>query len=141
MHSRAALFEVSAHQVDEIFGEFRRNLLLCAIREMKANMGFQHFRHEAIYTAAHSGQQHKLIVALAAGGEGAFNGVELAAQLADPLDHFDRFAFLMGHENSSLLIPTPGIVCTVLGYHWLGIILPQVPSRPANLIRKACSCT
>ena len=89
--------EVSPNQVDEIFGQFGRDLLPGAVGEVKTDMRLEDFAHERIDAATHRGEEHQLVSAIGVGGEGALNGVELAAQLANPLHHFDGFALVVGH--------------------------------------------
>lgn len=73
------LFEVCAHQINKIFGEFRGNLLFGAVDEMKANVVFKHLCHQSIDAAAYSGKQHELVATIGVTIDGTLYRIELAA--------------------------------------------------------------
>lgn len=58
-------------------------------------MSFQNLRHEAVDATAHGSKKHELIATVAMGRKRTFDSIELSAQLANTLDHFDGFAFVM----------------------------------------------
>src|SRR5579863_5853644 len=89
--------EICANQVDEIFRQFWRNLLLGAVSEVEPDMGLEHLSHQSVHAAANGRQQHQLVAAVSVAVQGPLDGVELAAQFANSLDHFDGFALVVGH--------------------------------------------
>ena len=60
----ACLLEVCAYQIDQVFSQLRRNLLLDAVHKMEADVGFQHFTHQAVHPTPHSCEQHELVAAV-----------------------------------------------------------------------------
>src|ERR1700722_2436796 len=104
------LLEIRMHKVDEIFSQFRRNLLFCAVREVEANVRFKHLGHEAVDAATDRGKLHQLAAAILIGCQRALDRVELAAKLFQALRELEFFAFLMRHGA------TPSIADTYLGY-------------------------
>jgi len=97
---QARSLQVGTNEVDEVFGEFRGDLLFCAVDEVEADMGFEDFTHKSVDAAADGSEEHKLCAAVFIGKEGALNGIELAAEFADSLKEFYFFAFLVGHGVS-----------------------------------------
>jgi hypothetical protein len=97
------------HQVDQIFGQLRRNLLFNAVREVEADVCFEHLRHKAVDATTHRGKLHQLTAAVLIGCQRALDRVELAAELFQPLHELEFFAFLMGHGAAPLIADThPG---------------------------------
>ena len=101
-HRGFGLFEVSANEVNEVFGEFWGNLLFDAVDEVEADMGFEDFTHESIDAATDGSEQHELPAAVFIGEQGALDGVELPAEFADALEEFNFLAFLVGHGGSPI---------------------------------------
>jgi len=95
-------FQVSAHQIDQIFGQFRGDFFLGAVGEVKTNMGFQILAHEAVYASANGSEEHQLVAAIVLGKEGALDGIELAAEFADALQELQFFPFVVGHGRSPM---------------------------------------
>jgi hypothetical protein len=92
-----ASFQVGVHQVNQVFGKFGGDTLLGPVGKMEPDMIFQHFAHQAVDAAAHGSQQHKLVATVLIGQQCPLHGVQLAAQLAHPLHHFDFFSFVFRH--------------------------------------------
>lgn len=108
---RARLFQIRADEVNEVFGEFGGDLLLGAVDEMEADVGFEDLAHEAIDAAADGGEEHQLTAAVFIGVDEALDGIELAAEAANALEELDLFAFVDGHRRiTSCYIPIGGIV-------------------------------
>ena len=104
-----ALLQVRVHEVDEVFGKLWGNLLFCAVDEMEANVGFKDLGHEAVDSAAHSGEEHELASAVFACVERTLDGVELAANFSETLKEFNFLAILVGHVGLLLFDNTyPG---------------------------------
>lgn len=111
----AALLQIGAHQVDEVFGERWRYLVADAVREVKADVGFEYLAHEGVDAATDGGEEHELAAAVVAGEQGALESLELSAELVEALDLLKFFAFPVGHGGFSLSIPFLGIVYTYMG--------------------------
>ena len=75
----SAMIEICFYQVDETFCQFWSNLLLDAIGEMKPDVVFEHFSHDAIDGAANRWKRHQLISAIPTGFKGSFERVQLPA--------------------------------------------------------------
>jgi len=102
------LLEVCAHQIDEVFGEFRSDLFFCAVDEMKANVVFKHLCHQAVDPTADCGKEHELVTTIRVGIDGTLHCVELAAQLAEALEQLHLFPWLEGHRTVLLDNTHPG---------------------------------
>lgn len=108
------LFQIGVDEVDEVFGEVGRDLLLGAVDEVETDVGFKHLAHESVDAAADCGEEHELVAAIGFSVEGAFDGIELAANFAEALQKLEFFPFVVGHFSSAR-IPLPGIVYTGRG--------------------------
>ncbi len=73
------MIEICFYQVDETFCQFWSNLLLDTIGEMKPDVVFEHFSHDAIDGAANRCKQHQLISAILIGFRGLCERVQLPA--------------------------------------------------------------
>jgi hypothetical protein len=136
LRTRADLFQIGANEVDEVFGEFRGDLLLDAVDEVKSDVGFENLGHEAVDAAADGREQHELASAIIVGRQRALDGVQLATQFAYALRELDGFAFVMGHEVIPLDNTYPGYGIYGVGVALLLPILP--PPANAHLPVKAC---
>ena len=79
------LLQIGAHQVDEVLAKLGRDLLFGPVLEVETDVVFEDLAHQSVDTAAHRGEQHELPAAVFIGRKGTLNGVELAAQFAQPL--------------------------------------------------------
>lgn len=103
--------EIGVDEIDEVFGELGGDLFFGAVHEVKADVGFEDFAHEGVDAAADGGEEHELPAAFFVGCEGALDGVELSADLAEALEEFEFFAVGLGHGALlGLTIPTRGMV-------------------------------
>ena len=91
-------FQIGVHQVYEVFGQLRGDLLLGSVGEVKTDMSLQHFAHQRVDAAAHRRQQHQLAAAIFVGRQRALHRVQLPAHFSQPLQQFELFALLMGHS-------------------------------------------
>lgn len=72
--------EVCAHQANQIFRQLNRRYgVLCVARDVQTDMVFEYLGHQAVDPSANVGQQHQDVRTIVAGGEGAFDGVDLPA--------------------------------------------------------------
>jgi len=106
-----ALLQIGVYQVDEVFGQFGGDLFFGAVGEVEADVGFEDFAHEGVDAAADGGKQHELAAAIFVGGERSLDGIELAADFAEPLQQLEFLAILMGHDMSPCLDYTHGGYC------------------------------
>jgi hypothetical protein len=98
----SGLFQISAYQIDEVFGEFGSDLLFGAVDEMETNVGFENLAHKAVNSAADGGEEHQLTPAIFIGGDQALDSIELAAEAADALEQLNFLAIVQGHGQSPL---------------------------------------
>jgi hypothetical protein len=120
----ADLLQISTNQVDEVLGEFRCDLLFGAVDQMETDMGFENLSHEAVDASADGCQQHELVAAILVPTEGSFDGIELAAKFAHPLQEFDGFTFKVGHGWTPLDNTYPGYGINAMGVSLFHPILP-----------------
>ena len=71
-------------------------------------MGLEDFAHEGVDAAADGSEQHELAAAIFVGGERSLDGIELAADFAEPLQQLEFLAILMGPGFDSSLAYTHG---------------------------------
>lgn len=64
---------------------------------MKANVILQNLTHQAVNASANSGQQHQLVATILVVIQRSLNGVQLAAQFANPLQQFHSLS-IVGHR-------------------------------------------
>lgn len=125
-----SLFEVGADQINEILSQLGSDLLLCSIGEVKANVRFKHFAHEAIDASADSGKEHQLAAAVFIGGERTLDGVELAAEFAQALQQLHFFPFVVRHGGNLRVDNThPGYGINPMGVS----VRPPFYAREAGL--------
>ncbi len=91
-------FQIGTHQVDQVLGQLRRNLLLGAGHEMEADVGLQHLAHQSVHPASDRRQQHQLPAAVVIRRHQPFNGIQLAPQSAHSLQQFHLFPLVNAHE-------------------------------------------
>jgi hypothetical protein len=103
--------QIRAHQVDQIFGQLGRNLLLGAVRQVEADVILKHFAHQSVYPTPHRSQQPELVTAIFIHPQSSLHRIQLAAQFTHSLQQFHSFAFMGRHIRlPRLTIPTPGMV-------------------------------
>ncbi len=56
--------QICAHQVDQVLGQLRSNLLLGPVHKVEPDVILQNLPHQPVHPAAHRGQQHQLIAAI-----------------------------------------------------------------------------
>ena len=101
-------FQIGAHQVDQVFGQFWGNLLLGAVHQVKPDMRLQHLAHQAINPAPHRRQQHQLAAAIFIGRQSTLDCIQLSAHLAYALQQLQFLALVLGHRISPLDNTNPG---------------------------------
>ena len=90
------LFEVGTDEVDEILGDVGSDGFLAgggAFGEMKADVVFEDFGHEAVDAAADGGELHEDLGTFVLGFEGPLDGGHLAADTLDAVEELETFAF------------------------------------------------
>jgi len=100
---RMVSFQVCAHQIDQVLGKLRGNLLFRAVDKMEADMCLKHLGHQRIHASAHGCQQHQLPAAIFIGVDEPLDRIQLPAQAADPLQQFQLLSFVQRHGVSSWL--------------------------------------
>jgi hypothetical protein len=92
------LFEVRAHQIDEIFGQLGSNPLLRSVGQVKPYMRLHDFAHKAIDAAPHSGEQHQLTTAVFVCRDQALDRIELPTQSAHTLHQLQLVSLMQCHD-------------------------------------------
>src|SRR5208282_4958343 len=96
------LLKIGANQVDQVLRQLWSNLLFGPIRQVKSNVGFENFAHQAVHATAYRGQQHQLVSAVVVGRQSSLHGIQLSTKFAHALQQLDFLPLLMRHRVSPL---------------------------------------
>src|SRR5450631_3445719 len=96
-------FQICVHEVDEIFCQFGRDLLLGPVSKVETDMSFEDFAHQRVHSATYSGKQHELSATVFIGSQRTLHCVELAAHFSQSLQQLKLFPVLMGHGPPPVL--------------------------------------
>jgi len=97
----AGLLQIGADEVDEVLGDLLRGEgVLAGLQHVLADVVFEDLAHEAVDAAADVGEQHEDVGAVGVAGEGALDGIDLAADALDAGEEF--FVLTMAHFASCL---------------------------------------
>ena len=103
--------QIRMQQVDQVFGQLRRNLLFGAGHQMETDVILQHFAHQSIDSAPNRRQQHELSAAIFIEPKGFLYRIQLAAQFANTLQQLHSLPVMVRHLLPPMLtIPTPSAV-------------------------------
>ena len=120
-----SLLQISPYQANQVRGQFRGNLPLRLFHHLHADVHLEQFRHQAVDTAADSGQKHQLMATFGVLGQRFLHRFQLAAKFAQSNPKLLSIPlFIMWHLVSSITIPNPSMVETIGGYRSTDILHP-----------------
>jgi hypothetical protein len=95
----AALPEIGTNHIDQLLrtGSLSRTASVFCVKDMKADVPFEHFRHEAIHGSTGGRNELQNIRTLLLGLESALNRFDLTGDAAHSLNQFCSFPNRMRH--------------------------------------------